>query len=102
MRHGRSIFHASMRDDEEQRMTSGGGMLARPARFVAALVCGLAGFARADEAPVLGKITTYNDWTVGCDNGLVCRAISLFPEDDFDLEGIARLTVVRAAGPEAQ
>src|SRR5262245_1970942 len=102
-----------MGDDEERQKTVGGAsrVHSRRARsprralshlMSVVLTLSFGSTARADEAPVLGKIMTYDDWTVGCDNGLVCRAISLIPEDEFELEGMARMTIVRAAGPEAQ
>lgn len=54
------------------------------------------------EQPNLGELKTYKDWTVGCDNGGVCEAISLIPENT---EGAYRdfagsLRVQRAAGED--
>lgn len=31
-------------------------------------------------APQPGMLKTFGDWTVGCDNGLACRAVALVPE----------------------
>ena len=30
------------------------------------------------------ELRTFADWTVGCDNGLLCQAVGLMPEDDYD------------------
>jgi Protein of unknown function (DUF1176) len=36
--------------------------------------------AATNPVPVPGKVETYTDWTVGCDNGLACQAVSLATE----------------------
>ncbi len=52
--------------------------------------------AAAAAAPQPGEVKTFKDWTVGCDNGRVCQAVGLLPEDE--VEG-ATITVQR--GPAA-
>ncbi|HEX8574531.1 MAG TPA: DUF1176 domain-containing protein [Allosphingosinicella sp.] len=37
--------------------------------------------ALAAAAPQPGAIKTFQDWTVGCDNGAACHAVALMPED---------------------
>lgn len=53
-------------------------------------------FLAAAAAPRPGELRTFRDWIVGCDNGRVCQAVALLPEDGADG---ATLTVRR--GPEA-
>jgi hypothetical protein len=48
----------------------------------------------AAAAPQPGALKTFADWTVGCDNGRVCQAVALLPEDGADG---ATLTLVRGA-----
>lgn len=66
--------------------------------FIAlALSCaGTVLMAASSPAPVPGKIETYKDWTVGCDNGLACQAVSLLPEGET--EGIASMVITRPSG----
>jgi hypothetical protein len=52
--------------------------------------------ALAVAAPRPGELRTFADWTVGCDNGRVCQAVALLPEDGADG---ATLTIER--GPQA-
>jgi len=50
------------------------------------------------QKPLPGEIKTFKDWTVGCDNGGVCKAVSLVPDQSnaFDSwEG--PVTLVRTA-----
>jgi Protein of unknown function (DUF1176) len=39
-------------------------------------------------APTLGKLVTFKDWTVGCDNGLACQAVALMP-DGGSVDGLS-------------
>lgn len=48
----------------------------------------------AAAAPQPGALKTFGDWTVGCDNGRVCQAVALLPEDGADG---ATLAVLRGA-----
>lgn len=52
--------------------------------------------AASPQAPKLGKIVTYKNWGVGCDNGLDCQAVTYMP-DNFPGEGLM-LSFNRAAG----
>jgi len=56
--------------------------------------------AAAAAAPSPGPLRTFQDWTVGCDNGRACHATSLMPEDG-DWDEPLMLSVKRDAGPEA-
>jgi len=47
-----------------------------------------------------GELKTVQDWTVGCDNGRACRAVSLIAAGDWDAN--LPMTVRRNAGPEAE
>jgi hypothetical protein len=47
-----------------------------------------------------GELRTFDDWTVGCDNGRACRAVSLIAEGDWDAN--LPMMVRRDAGPEAE
>ncbi|HEV7233917.1 MAG TPA: DUF1176 domain-containing protein [Sphingorhabdus sp.] len=51
---------------------------------VAAALTGAATRAASVEAPVPGKLMTFGDWTVGCDNGLACQAVSLVSDSAPD------------------
>ncbi|CAN5409120.1 DUF1176 domain-containing protein [soil metagenome] len=59
--------------------------------------------ARAVSAgPRPASLQTYKDWTIGCDNGGRCEAVSLLPPTaDFSTSSIT-LGVVREQGPDAQ
>ncbi len=46
--------------------------------------------------PFVGKLMTFNDWTVGCDNGLSCQAVALAPNGPSD-EALS-LVITRPAG----
>lgn len=37
--------------------------------------------ADSNARPRPGELGTFRDWTVGCDNGLACKAVALAPED---------------------
>jgi hypothetical protein len=50
--------------------------------------------------PTPGKVMTYKDWTVGCDNGLSCQAVALKPDGPWD-DGLS-VVVTRKAGLQAQ
>lgn len=39
---------------------------------------------QAAVAPQPAELRTFQDWTVGCDNGLYCQAVSLIPEHGND------------------
>ncbi|MEP2989893.1 MAG: DUF1176 domain-containing protein [Parasphingorhabdus sp.] len=56
----------------------------------------LAGVSAAVPQP--GEIKTFKDWAVGCDNGGICKAVSLIPDqsDSFD-DWQGPITVVRTA-----
>jgi Protein of unknown function (DUF1176) len=49
--------------------------------------------------PTPGKIMTYKDWTVGCDNGLACQAVALKPDGPWD-DGLS-VVITRKAGLQA-
>lgn len=55
----------------------------------------LLALALLQAAPVPGELRTFSDWTVGCDNGRVCQAVALLPEDGAD-----GATLAVARGPE--
>src|ERR1700754_2402555 len=57
----------------------------------------------AATTPQPAELKSFTDWTVGCDNGLSCQAVSLFadyPGDAAVAEG-ASVVIVRDAGPSA-
>lgn len=49
--------------------------------------------------PTPGKVMTYKDWTVGCDNGLSCQAVALKPDGPWD-DGLS-IVFTRKAGVQA-
>ncbi|HYD37482.1 MAG TPA: DUF1176 domain-containing protein [Allosphingosinicella sp.] len=51
----------------------------------------------AAAAPHPAELKTFQDWTVGCDNGAACHAVALMPED-WPEDG---LTMSVRRGPEA-
>lgn len=53
--------------------------------------------AAAVAAPRPGELKTFQDWVVGCDNGRLCQAVGLAPENDFE----AAITAVKRS-PEAK
>jgi hypothetical protein len=61
---------------------------------VAALAAGVPA-----HAVTPGKVVTFKDWTVGCDNGLACQAVALMP--DGPSEGALSLVITRPAGVTA-
>ncbi len=46
--------------------------------------------------PAVGKLMTFRDWTVGCDNGLACQAVALTPNGPS--ENALSLMITRPAG----
>jgi hypothetical protein len=56
----------------------------------------------AMAAPVPGKLQTYTDWTVACDNGGACEAVSLIPANGAFDGPVLMLGLERAGGPAAQ
>lgn len=51
-------------------------------------------------APTPGRLETYRDWTIGCDNVGRCEAVSLMPESDPPDHG-SLMRIARDAGPGA-
>lgn len=64
------------------------------AYLAAALLAGAAAYAVTP-----GKLQTYRDWTVGCDNGLSCQAVALMAEAPSD--NALSLVITRPAGATA-
>ncbi len=62
---------------------------------VAALIA-VAAHGVALAGPAVGKLMTFRDWTVGCDNGLACQAVALTPNGPSD--GALSLVITRPAG----
>jgi hypothetical protein len=54
----------------------------------------------AAAAPQPAELKTFQDWTVGCDNGAACHAVALMPED-WPEDGLT-MSVRRGPGPNAQ
>lgn len=48
--------------------------------------------------PKPSELQTFRDWTVGCDNGLACRATALAPDNTVDATTL--MSVDRAPGPD--
>lgn len=46
-----------------------------------------------------GKVQTFKDWTIGCDNGLDCQAVAL--ADEAGAETYVSVVVARPADPES-
>ncbi|WP_241241804.1 DUF1176 domain-containing protein [Sphingobium algorifonticola] len=55
----------------------------------------------AAAAPQPGKLETYRDWTIGCDNGRTCAAEALLPADAV-FDGHVAITLSRAPQAQAQ
>lgn len=72
-----------------------------PINFIAGIFA-LITTSGALPAPQLGEILTFKDWTVGCDNGGNCQAISLVPDDGgAGFEGWdGPVSIVRTAGSD--
>ena len=69
---------------------------------IAMVACaGLGTALPAVAAPQLGKLETYRDWTIGCDNGRACAAEALLPEQAV-FGGHIAVTISRAAEASAQ
>lgn len=47
----------------------------------------------------VGKVMTFTDWTVGCDNGLACQAVALMADGSY--ENSLSLVITRPAGAGA-
>lgn len=62
---------------------------------VAALIA-VAAHSATPAGPVVGKLMTFRDWTVGCDNGLACQAVALTA--DGPSEDALSLVITRPAG----
>lgn len=56
----------------------------------------------AHAAPGQGKLETYRDWTIGCDNGGRCQAVSLMPEGADDWDASATVVITRDGGGTAE
>lgn len=72
-----------------------------PISFIAGIFATLAA-AAATPAAQPGEVRSFKDWAVGCDNGGICRAISLVPEEpgaSFD-ELHGPVSIIRTAGPD--
>lgn len=67
--------------------------------YGAAALVAVAAHAVSSPAITLGKTQTFGDWTVGCDNGLSCRAVSLATEGVS--EGTLSMIVARSSGATA-
>jgi hypothetical protein len=59
----------------------------------------LAAAAAAAAVPQPQELRTFEDWTVGCDNGRICHAVALVPEDWP--EDALTMRVLRGPQPEA-
>jgi len=72
-----------------------------PISFIAGIFATLAA-ATATPAAQPGEVRSFKDWAVGCDNGGICRAVSLIPAEPGtrfdDLQG--PLTIIRTAGTD--
>lgn len=72
-----------------------------PISFIAGILATLAA-ATVTPAAQPGEILSFKDWAVGCDNGGICRAVSLVPEEPDttfdDLHG--PVSIIRTAGPD--
>ncbi|EPR19021.1 hypothetical protein M527_10705 [Sphingobium indicum IP26] len=55
----------------------------------------------AAQAPKPGKLESYKDWTIGCDNRNRCEAVSLLPEGGNWPNAPVMLGIVREAGADA-
>ncbi|WP_417620391.1 DUF1176 domain-containing protein [Parasphingorhabdus sp.] len=72
-----------------------------PVSFIAGIIAAIAATATL-PVPQPGELHTFKDWTVGCDNGSNCEAVSLVPDeggagyDDWD----GPISVVRTAGSD--
>ena len=63
--------------------------------YLTAAVLAIAGA----HAVTPGKVQTFKDWTVGCDNGLSCQAVALMPDGPAD--DALSLVITRPAGATA-
>ncbi|KXU29351.1 hypothetical protein A0J57_20520 [Sphingobium sp. 22B] len=53
------------------------------------------------QAPKPGRLESYKDWTIGCDNGNRCEAVSLLPEGGDWPDAPVMLGIARGAGADA-
>jgi Protein of unknown function (DUF1176) len=68
--------------------------------FIASVFLGAALLAGASAHAVTpGKLQTFKDWTVGCDNGLACQAVALMADGPSD--DALSLVITRPAGATA-
>lgn len=69
---------------------------------LSAALCTIIGSAPAEaQGPRPGKLETYKDWTIGCDNRNRCEAVSLLPDGGDWPDTPVMLGIVREAGPAA-
>jgi hypothetical protein len=72
-----------------------------PINFIAGIFAALAA-ATAAPAAQPGEVLSFKNWAVGCDNGGICRAVSLTPEElgtvFDDMHG--PVSIIRTAGSE--
>jgi hypothetical protein len=78
-----------------------GGWTSHVARYAFLVSCAAAPAIAALPVPRPGPLQTYKDWTVGCDNGGRCEAISLMPENADWSRGIINVSITRDPGPDA-
>jgi Protein of unknown function (DUF1176) len=67
--------------------------------FLAAALIAASVHGASPAGPAVGKLMTFKDWTVGCDNGLACQAVALMPEGGADQP--LSVVVKRASGVAA-
>jgi len=67
--------------------------------MIASICTGAAFLAVSAHAATPGKVQTFKDWTVGCDNGLACQAVALMPDGPAD--DALSLVITRPAGATA-
>lgn len=86
-------------------------------RGMTALACGaaaliaVASYAAAPSTITVGKVTTFKDWAVGCDNGLACQAVALMletgAEQQFSIvikrpEGVSAPLAIELGGAQSK
>ena len=62
----------------------------------------IAAYAVTPPAAAPGKLETYRDWIIGCDNGGGCEAVSLLAENGVGPEMFATISIMREGGAAAQ
>lgn len=60
-----------------------------------AIAAAISGVTFAAHAVTVGKLMTFKDWTVGCDNGLACQAVALMADGPVD--DALSIVITRAA-----